>query len=104
MSEGWRRRASRKKIKFKQSKINAALKKKLYGEIAFMPCYYCYQVFLKEQLTIEHLIPLSEGGSNEPDNIALACRPCNLQRGKETFMAKKLLNRAKFAVQNANSF
>ncbi|MBZ5623051.1 MAG: HNH endonuclease [Acidobacteriia bacterium] len=27
--------------------------------------------------TIDHYIPLSKGGTNFPDNIVLACWPCN---------------------------
>lgn len=31
--------------------------------------------------TIEHLIPVSRGGTNDPDNLALAHRHCNTSRG-----------------------
>lgn len=31
-------------------------------------------------LTIDHLVPQSLGGSDEPDNLALACRRCNERR------------------------
>lgn len=30
---------------------------------------------------IHHLVPRVAGGSNEPDNLKLACRTCNRQRG-----------------------
>jgi len=30
---------------------------------------------------IDHIIPLDQGGSNEMDNLALACRPCNRGKG-----------------------
>lgn len=37
-------------------------------------CYYCGK---KQKLTVDHIVPLSRGGSNSPDNIVLACRSCN---------------------------
>jgi 5-methylcytosine-specific restriction endonuclease McrA len=37
-------------------------------------CYYCGK---KRKLTIEHLVPLNRGGSNNPDNIVMACQSCN---------------------------
>jgi 5-methylcytosine-specific restriction endonuclease McrA len=37
-------------------------------------CYYCGK---KCKLTVEHLVPLDRGGTNWPDNIVLACKPCN---------------------------
>ena len=40
-------------------------------------------MFLVEQLTIEHLTPLCQDGTNDPSNIALACRKCNQDKGKE---------------------
>jgi 5-methylcytosine-specific restriction endonuclease McrA len=42
-------------------------------------CAYCHQ-----QLTeyhIDHVVPLSRGGTNWPDNLALACSACNLSKG-----------------------
>lgn len=31
--------------------------------------------------TAEHLVPVVEGGSNDPDNIVAACQFCNSRRG-----------------------
>jgi 5-methylcytosine-specific restriction endonuclease McrA len=48
-------------------------------------CQYCgrTQVELKprEQLTRDHLIPLSRGGLNEWTNVVTACSPCNTRKG-----------------------
>lgn len=30
--------------------------------------------------TLEHIVPLSAGGTNDFSNLALACHPCNTQR------------------------
>jgi 5-methylcytosine-specific restriction endonuclease McrA len=40
-------------------------------------CYYCGQ---KKKLTIDHIVPLSRGGSNWPSNIVLACGSCNSKK------------------------
>jgi 5-methylcytosine-specific restriction endonuclease McrA len=32
-------------------------------------------------MTLEHLVPLSLGGTHEPSNLALACFQCNNERG-----------------------
>lgn len=37
-------------------------------------CAYCG---LERKLTVQHIVPVSRGGSNNIDNIAPACRPCN---------------------------
>ncbi len=31
--------------------------------------------------TLEHIVPLSRGGKDAPDNLAIACRLCNHARG-----------------------
>ncbi|UBF25095.1 HNH endonuclease [Kovacikia minuta CCNUW1] len=45
-------------------------------------CEYCHspEKSSSEIFTIDHLVPRSLGGSDEPDNLALACRRCNERR------------------------
>lgn len=43
-------------------------------------CWYCGKP-LGEDQTIDHLIPLSRGGSNAPRNIVIAHLRCNLSKG-----------------------
>ena len=40
-------------------------------------CYFCELRFSREQLTMEHLIPLSRGGRSSKKNIVVACKQCN---------------------------
>ena len=45
-------------------------------------CHWCGKRFEDPgQATLEHIIPLVRGGSNELQNLALACGPCNHGRG-----------------------
>jgi 5-methylcytosine-specific restriction endonuclease McrA len=45
-------------------------------------CYYCNE--LLEVTHIDHKTPLSRGGSNTIDNIALSCPHCNLTKYNKT--------------------
>jgi 5-methylcytosine-specific restriction endonuclease McrA len=40
----------------------------------------CCQAFLKGKGHIDHIVPLSRGGSNERRNLQILCRPCNLSK------------------------
>lgn len=44
-------------------------------------CFYCGIPARLAQLEIDHVIPHSMGGADEPWNLAPACRPCNLGKG-----------------------
>lgn len=45
-------------------------------------CVYCKR---STHLTVDHLIPLSRGGSNWPANLGPACRPCNSRKHDKTY-------------------
>jgi len=49
-----------------------------------------------DELTIEHIIPRSLGGTNDDANIALACPPCNQKKGREAWFLKKKLGKEKY--------
>lgn len=40
-------------------------------------CYYCGKKFQPDELTMDHLIPLSRGGKSERFNLVPACKDCN---------------------------
>jgi hypothetical protein len=46
-------------------------------------CAYCH-CLLGAAYEIEHKVPVSRGGSSWPDNLALACGPCNRRKGRMT--------------------
>lgn len=64
-------------------KINSRQTKKfksyLYEFSSFCPG--CFKVFPIEQMTLDHIIPRSLGGSNAITNLRLMCRDCNEERG-----------------------
>lgn len=59
-----------------------------YGSI----CFWCGNLLPENQLTIDHLKPKSLGGSNNLENLRLACFPCNNSRGNSLFPPKRILN------------
>ena len=54
---------------------------KQYGTLT---CIYCLKPIEFRQDHLEHKIPLSRGGSNEYDNLAIACYKCNLSKSNKT--------------------
>lgn len=46
--------------------------------------YCCLACGKKGKLTIDHVIPLSEGGINSIDNIQPLCKSCNSRKGAQT--------------------
>ena len=42
-------------------------------------CAYC-RIRLKRPYHVDHIIPLSRGGSNAPDNLQMTCPRCNFQK------------------------
>lgn len=49
-------------------------------------CEYCHtaEQWQYVQFTIDHVIPIHLGGSNNLDNLALACFHCNRQKSNKT--------------------
>lgn len=46
-------------------------------------CCWCRKVLKKEDATLEHLTPLSNGGTNDRFNLDIACFKCNNGRNKK---------------------
>jgi 5-methylcytosine-specific restriction endonuclease McrA len=47
-------------------------------------CQYCGEKFPKLQLTLDHVIPIVQGGKKCWENIVTACKPCNQTKGGRT--------------------
>lgn len=70
------RRAWAKGSKYTQEDVKALLVAQSWL------CCYC-QTPLKTHYHIDHVVPLSRGGSNGADNIAIACIRCNCSKGNK---------------------
>src|SRR4051794_4135278 len=40
-------------------------------------CYFCGGKFPRDELTMEHLMPVSRGGKSSKKNIVVSCKQCN---------------------------
>ena len=44
-------------------------------------CQYCGQ---EDATTVDHILPISKGGTDDPDNLVAACSRCNYSKGNRT--------------------
>lgn len=51
------------------------------GALLTEPCSYCGST---ENITVDHVVPLSKGGKHEQANLAPACFSCNSSKGART--------------------
>ncbi|MFH0976591.1 MAG: HNH endonuclease [Spirochaetota bacterium] len=64
---------SREKVKARKLRDTSWWRKKCASGV----CSYCGQKIPQGELTMDHVIPLSRGGTSERVNIVPACKDCN---------------------------
>ena len=47
-------------------------------------CQYCSQQFPTQELTFDHVVPVSQGGRKDWENIVTCCVSCNRRKGGRT--------------------
>ncbi len=60
-----------------RKKIYATIERQLHGTV---PCWVCGAHVEREDATLEHIKPLSEGGSSHLENLAISHAVCNRTR------------------------
>jgi len=50
-------------------------------------CCFCEQLFTADKLTVDHLYPISLGGTSRPRNLVAACNSCNNDKNIKTWVA-----------------
>lgn len=70
-----RRRAQRTKLKLELIKAQNG------------KCAYCRVKLRAEDMHVDHIHPLSKGGSNERSNLQLTCSGCNLRKNAKDPLA-----------------
>jgi hypothetical protein len=63
-------------MKAKRKSISKRVRFAVFSRDGFA-CRYCGATSEKAQLVLDHVEPVSRGGSNEPENLVTACEPCN---------------------------
>jgi 5-methylcytosine-specific restriction enzyme A len=59
-------------------------------EIGKGVCYHCGVRFQRDDLTMDHLIPLARGGKTTKKNVVVACKQCNSQKKNLTIAEIRL--------------
>ena len=60
-----------------RDKIYKTVARHLHGVV---PCWVCGEHVLPAAATLEHIVPLSEGGNSHQANLAISHEVCNGQR------------------------
>lgn len=50
-------------------------------------CYRCAYCGEQKRLTLEHIVPLCDGGEHDIDNSAPVCQSCNSSKGKKSMLS-----------------
>lgn len=72
-------RAMRKMIVEDQYESNGIKQRKLQ-------CAYCG---FKDELEVDHILPLSRGGKDEPNNLQMLCKRCNRTKDNQIHLRPK---------------
>lgn len=59
-----------------RNRISQKIKDKIFLDNN-MTCQYCQSQKLKNELVVDHIIPLKKGGNNEDENLTCSCIRCN---------------------------
>ena len=65
------------KLSHTRDKIYKTVARQLHG---LVPCWVCGEHVLPAAATLEHILPLSEGGNSHAANLAISHELCNNQR------------------------
>lgn len=76
-------RTKRKAARYRFKKLISTFKDQGKGP----RCVYCGTTHFSPEnfLTVDHIIPLTQGGSSGYDNIVPACWSCNNKKGNDTW-------------------
>lgn len=61
--------------------LRALISAELRQEVFQRDGYRCVSCGASTRLTIDHIIPISKGGTNDRANLQTLCRPCNTSKG-----------------------
>jgi 5-methylcytosine-specific restriction enzyme A len=68
----------RKRLKKQFSEIKGTLFRQIRKKFPY--CYYCNGYLYWDTASIDHKIPICRGGTNELNNLVIACDKCNKQK------------------------
>ena len=69
-----------KELKYRRTRLSSKLRYKILKRDNFK-CVLCGNTAKTNILEVDHIIPISRGGSNDDDNLRTSCNACN--KGKQ---------------------
>lgn len=66
--------------KSRRETLYRMLKKRNSGVV---PCFVCGKNVLSDDATLEHIIPISKGGTDDMNNLTISHGKCNWNRGNK---------------------
>lgn len=71
------------RITYDRLPIDKHIRKTKYAESK--SCHYCGVKTTTKNRQLDHIIPVASGGTNDADNLVVACRTCNRKKGKTPY-------------------
>lgn len=66
-------------------------------------CFFCgVETVAAVDRTMEHLLAISDGGNNNPNNLTIACEPCNKAVGSRSIVDKIKFRETKRGNKNGH--
>lgn len=70
-------------VRLKRRPVVQFTRANIYARDEFT-CQYCWEPHEPEDLTFDHVVPVSQGGKRGWTNIVTACEPCNRKKANRT--------------------
>lgn len=80
MAKGWSI-TKRRKANIRQTRRKTVYKITAKRNGGRVPCFVCGDHVVPENATLEHIVPLSKGGTDDMENLAISHGLCNQRRG-----------------------
>lgn len=80
----------------RETHFTISMLRELAKTVIGKPCKYCGEIIDHNNISMDHIVPLSRGGNSTIENIQLICKKCNTQKDKmldyEFTKLKELVN------------
>ena len=72
-------------IKRERAKAKALRKSRWWNNLCqSASCYYCHKSLDRCDITMDHIVPLSQGGKSNKGNLTISCKTCNSNKQSKT--------------------